>query len=112
MEHRVWVPCILQQLPMAVYFTYGHARVSAALSNHPALSFPYCVHKSVLYVCLSFAALQIYMVFFFNIVPFRMIGLLFFKVDSKKFLKCFPLILISLFFFNSSAPALSPEGAS
>ena len=31
----------------------------AALSIHPTLSFPHCVHKSVLYVCISTAALQI-----------------------------------------------------
>ena len=29
------------------------------VSVHPSLSFPYCAHKSVLYVCLSIAPLQI-----------------------------------------------------
>ena len=108
MEHRVWVPRVLQQLPMAAYFTYGHTRVSAAFSNHPALLPPLCAQVFSLCLCLLCCPANIYG-FFKNIVPFRMIGLFFFKVDSKKFLKCFPLIS---FFFNSSAPALSPEGAS
>ena len=33
--------------------------VNWTLSVHPALSFPFCVHKSVLYVCVSIPALQI-----------------------------------------------------
>ena len=92
-----------------MYFTYGRARVSVLLSQTllPSPSPTVCI--SVLYVYVSFAALQIYIYIYFNIVPFRMIALFFFKVDLKKFLKCFPLILI---YFNSSAPALSPEGAS
>ena len=32
---------------------------NAPLSIHPTLSFPHCAHKSVLYVCVSIAALQI-----------------------------------------------------
>ena len=31
----------------------------ATVSIHPTLSLPLCVHKSVLYVCVSIAALQI-----------------------------------------------------
>ena len=31
----------------------------ATLSIHPTLSFPYSIHKSVLYVCISVAALQV-----------------------------------------------------
>ena len=33
--------------------------VGAALSIHPSLSFPHCVHKSLLCVCVSILALQI-----------------------------------------------------
>ena len=40
-------------------FTYGHVYVSMLLSIHPALFFPQRVHKSVPYVCVSTAALQI-----------------------------------------------------
>ena len=32
---------------------------SATLSVHPTLSFPHCVHKSLLCVCVSILALQI-----------------------------------------------------
>ena len=42
----------LSILHMVMYF-------NAALPVRPTLSFPYCVHKSVLYVCVSVTALQI-----------------------------------------------------
>ena len=45
--------------PLAVCFTYGNVNVSVLLSQiiPPSLS-SRCVQKSVLYVCVSFAALQ------------------------------------------------------
>ena len=43
--------------PLAVCFTYGDVYVSMLLSVRPALF--YCVYKSVLYVFVSIAALQI-----------------------------------------------------
>ena len=33
--------------------------VNATVSIHPTLSLPYCVHKSVLYSCISILSLQI-----------------------------------------------------
>ena len=32
-------------------FTHGNAYDNATLSVHPTLSFPHCVHKPFLYVC-------------------------------------------------------------
>ena len=42
-----------------VYFTYVNVYAPMLLLICSTLSFPYCVHKSVLYVCVSIAALQI-----------------------------------------------------
>ena len=44
-------PAPYSKLPVAVYFTYGN--ISVSILNHPTLSFPHLVQKSVLYV--SFA---------------------------------------------------------
>ena len=41
-------------------------RVKAAVSIRPALSLPYWLHKSVLYVCVSAAALQINFIYLFG----------------------------------------------
>ena len=41
------------------YFTYGNTHVSMPLSHHPTLAFSHRVQKSVLYVCVSFAALRV-----------------------------------------------------
>ena len=43
--------------PLAIYFTYKC--FLATLSIRPSLSFPLCIHKSVLYVYISTAAMQI-----------------------------------------------------
>ena len=40
---------------LGIYFTYYNVYVSI----HPSLSFPHCAHKSVLYVCVSIATMQI-----------------------------------------------------
>ena len=39
--------------------TYGNVYVSMLLFQFVPLSFPHCVHKSVIYVCISIATLQI-----------------------------------------------------
>ena len=53
-EHRIWVPSSYSKFPLAVYFTYGNAySLNSTLSIRPTLSFPHCVHKCVLYVCIS-----------------------------------------------------------
>ena len=39
-------------------FAYGNVYFSMFLSICPALAFPYCVSKSLLYVCISIAALK------------------------------------------------------
>ena len=41
-----------------IYFTQGSMFVSAMLSVRPTLSFPHCVHKPVLYICVSIPAVQ------------------------------------------------------
>ena len=38
-------------------FIYGNVYISMLVSIHPTLSFPTCVHKSVVYVCISIADL-------------------------------------------------------
>ena len=55
---KSWVPCVIQQLP-ASYFTHCSVYMSRLLSQFPPLSFPHCVHKSILYTCASIPALQI-----------------------------------------------------
>ena len=59
--HRApgWAPCIIQQIPTGWLFYIGNVYVSLPLWICPTLSIPYCVHKSVLYVFVSIAALQI-----------------------------------------------------
>ena len=56
---RLELPTPYSKFLLAVYFTHGDAYVSMLLSIQPALSFPHCVHKSVVYVCVSIAALQV-----------------------------------------------------
>ena len=60
--HRAlgWASCMIQQLPTC-YLLYTCLCIcfNATLSICPTLFFPHCVHKSVLYVCASIAALQI-----------------------------------------------------
>ena len=48
--------CPASYIKLALIF--GNVYVSAILSNHPPL-FSHCVQKSILYVCISFAALYI-----------------------------------------------------
>ena len=49
-----WAPCIIRQLPTnCLFYTWQSIHVKATLSIRPTHSFPYCVHKSVLYVCIS-----------------------------------------------------------
>ena len=59
-EHQVEIPESYSKFPLFIYFIYGNIYVSLLLSQfYPTLSFPHCVHNSVLYVCVSTAALQI-----------------------------------------------------
>ena len=44
-----------REFPLAIYFTHLCFRVN---SFNSSLLFPYCVHKSVLYACISIATLQ------------------------------------------------------
>ena len=49
-----WVPCALWQLPASsLSYTWYCIYVNATLSIHPALSFLHCVHRPLLYVCVS-----------------------------------------------------------
>ena len=56
----VWIPWITQQIPIG-YFTYGNVYVSILLSPYipPSPSSTCPLSMSVLYVCVSIAALQI-----------------------------------------------------
>ena len=46
------------KFPLALYFTYGNVYVSGLLSQFfHTLSFPLCIHKSLLYVCISGACM-------------------------------------------------------
>ena len=53
------LPASYSKFPLAIYFAYGNVYVSVLLSIHSTLFFPHCVHMSVLYVCISVAALPI-----------------------------------------------------
>ena len=57
--HRApgWAPCVIRNFPLAIYFPYAKVHVSVLLSQF--VPSPCCVHKSVLYVCVSTPALQI-----------------------------------------------------
>ena len=58
-EHQRWAPCITQQTPTgSLFYIWQCVCSNANLSNRPALSFPCCVQKCVVYVCVSFAAVQ------------------------------------------------------
>ena len=59
-HQRAWnlVPYIIQLLPSNDCFTHGGIFVSAVLSVHPTPSCPHCVHKSLLYICVSIPAMQ------------------------------------------------------
>ena len=53
-------PCVLQQIPTGHLFLHVAACMFQCQSlNFPTLSCPCCVHKCVLYVCISTAAPQI-----------------------------------------------------
>ena len=42
-----------------MYFTYDNVYVSMLFSIHPTLSSLYCIHKSILYIGISIAAMQL-----------------------------------------------------
>ena len=52
-------PASCTELVLVIYFTYGNIHFNAILSYHPTLAFFHIVQKSVLYICVSFAALHI-----------------------------------------------------
>ena len=66
-EHWVELPASYRRFPLAICFggslficfTCGDGYVSVLLSVCSIVSFPCCVHTSVLYVCISIATLQI-----------------------------------------------------
>ena len=47
------------KFPLAIYFTYCKFPCYSLHTSHPLSPTPCCVHKSVLYICFSIAALQI-----------------------------------------------------
>ena len=59
-EHWLWVPCVIRQTPTGyLFYVWLCICFNAIFSSHPTLSFPLCIQKSVLYVCVSFGALNI-----------------------------------------------------
>ena len=58
-EHWGELPVSHCNFPLASYLTHGNVCLSATVSMRPTLSFPDCVHKSAVYVCISASALQI-----------------------------------------------------
>lgn len=56
-DNRAEFPVPYSGFPLAIYFIHGSIYVDANLSIFPTLSFPHCVHKFVLYVCISVPAL-------------------------------------------------------
>ena len=57
-EHWVELPVSHSNFPLAVYFTYGNVYITTLLSQFVPPSPSHTVCKSVLYVCISTAALQ------------------------------------------------------
>ena len=56
---RFELPVSYSKFPLAICFTYVNVHVSMLLSQFvPASPSPHCVHKSILCVCVSTAALQ------------------------------------------------------
>ena len=53
--HHFECPALCIKLALIIYFTYGNIHVSMLFSTHPTLAFSHRVHKSVLYICVSFA---------------------------------------------------------
>ena len=54
-----WAPCDIQQLPTScLFYIWYYMCFNATLSICLNLSFPYYVHKSVFYVCVSIPTLQ------------------------------------------------------
>ena len=59
-EHQLWVPCFMHGTCTGhLYFVWSCTCLSADLSDHPHLAVSRRVPKSVLYVCVSFAALHV-----------------------------------------------------
>lgn len=57
-EHPIWAPWVIQQISTSyLILRMVMCIFQVTLSILPALSFPCCVYMSVLYVCISIAAL-------------------------------------------------------
>ena len=63
---------LYRSFPLAFYFTHSSIYVSTTLFICPTFSFSLCVHKSILYVCISIPTLQVdfrfYLFIFFVIL--------------------------------------------
>lgn len=58
-ECHAGLPMSQSSFSLAICFTYDSICVYATFSIHPTLSFPCCVDKSVLYICITIPSLQI-----------------------------------------------------
>ena len=58
--HQPWAPCLMHQTWTGdLFHIWWYTCFSTILSNHPTLAFSHRVQKSVLYTCVSLAALHI-----------------------------------------------------
>ena len=53
-----WAPCVTEQLLISC-FMHESVYMLMLLSSFIPLSFPHCVHKFILYICISIPSLQI-----------------------------------------------------
>ena len=54
-----WAPHIIYNFALAICGIHGTLYLSVPLSIHSTLSFPCCIHITILYICVSIPALQI-----------------------------------------------------
>ena len=74
-------PCAIRQLPTSrLFYTSSCIDVSATLSALPTFPSPHCMHKSLLYVCISISALQIGSSVLFFQIPYIYIYTLIYNV--------------------------------
>ena len=57
-SETVELPLLYRTFHYYLFYIWWHIHFNAALSSHPTISFPCCVHNSVLSVCVSILALH------------------------------------------------------
>ena len=77
--------------------------VNATCSVSPTLCFPHCVHKSVLYICLSIPAMEIGASVSYRMVVFKHFSLVHFNKILKNYEYSLTFLSGHLKFFNLSS---------